>query len=59
MSKIGIYGTEKKNLHRYADFAINNRSLPIVLIGPNLKVLKDVEGLIVSNHERFPGSYGQ
>lgn len=39
---IGIYGDDEGTLRRYVDFAVNVRSLPIVLVGPNLRILRRV-----------------
>ena len=39
---IVIYGENERSLRRFANFAKNVRSLPIILLGPNLSVLRRV-----------------
>ena len=39
---IGIYGDDERLLNRFTHFAVNVRSLPIILLGPNVSVLRRV-----------------
>ena len=42
MKSIGIYGEDISSLTRYVDFAVRVRSLPVVLLGPKVDVLRRV-----------------